>query len=316
MIRLLWFFCRIPTILLLFFAVLVVPSCAPKRADLAQISSHSPSERILSVPFYAQGKHECGPAALAMVLGWNDVDVSPAKLRKELFTPGRQGTFQADLKAASRNRGFLAYEIYGIQELIQEVSAGHPVLVLQNLGLSWLPSWHYAVVVGYDLDKDQIILHSGDREELERGLSNFTRTWGRSEYWGLLVLAPGAMPETAKRKRYLQAVLGLEQAEQWESASRGYDAALSRWPKSLTAAMGKGNSLYRLGDLEGAKEAFRRALRKNPEKPQPYNNLAHVLLELEEMEKALRAAERAVQLSDSDQDTFKRTLRNIESKMH
>ena len=25
------------------------------------------------------------------------------------------------------------------------------LLVLQNLGLSWLPRWHYAVVVGYDL---------------------------------------------------------------------------------------------------------------------------------------------------------------------
>src|SRR3569623_3150374 len=45
--------------------------------------------------------------------------------------------------------------------LLREVGAGHPVQVLQNRGLSWAPRWHYAVVVGYDLARDEVVLRSG-----------------------------------------------------------------------------------------------------------------------------------------------------------
>jgi hypothetical protein len=51
---------------------------------------------------------------------------------------------------AARRHGRLAYLITGPDSMFEEVAAGHPVIVLQNLGLSWYPVWHYAVVVGYD----------------------------------------------------------------------------------------------------------------------------------------------------------------------
>jgi hypothetical protein len=47
----------------------------------------------------------------------------------------------------------------GCQQLCEEVAAGHPVIVLQNIGLSWYLVWHYAVVVGYDLHEGTVIFH-------------------------------------------------------------------------------------------------------------------------------------------------------------
>ncbi len=63
---------------------------------------------------------------------------------------------------AARRHGRVAYVISSPEELLVEVAAGNPVIVLQNLGLSWVPVWHYAVVIGYDGDADMVTLHSGE----------------------------------------------------------------------------------------------------------------------------------------------------------
>ena len=55
--------------------------------------------------------------------------------------------------AAARSRIRGAFLKGGIHSVLPEIAAGNPVLVLQNAGWSWLPVWHYAVVIGYDLPK-------------------------------------------------------------------------------------------------------------------------------------------------------------------
>jgi tetratricopeptide (TPR) repeat protein len=249
-----------------------------------------------------------------MVLGWNGLEATPQGLKKELYTPGRQGTLQPALKAAARRRGRLAYEISGLGALLREVAAGHPVIVLQNLGLDWFPKWHYAVAVGFDLGSREVFLHSGKREGLSRGFGVFQNTWERSGCWGLLVLDPGTLPATAERGAFLQAVLGLEQAGKYRAAARGYAAAMSRWPQSLTAAMGRGNCLYRLGELRAAEEAFRHAAEAHPEAPEPLNNLAQILMETGRNRQALEAARAAVELGGRHKAVFERTLREIRSR--
>src|SRR2546422_3737218 len=44
--------------------------------------------------------------------------------------------------------GQLAVPVTTLSDLLAEVAAGHPVLVFQNLGLHWIPRWHFAVAVG------------------------------------------------------------------------------------------------------------------------------------------------------------------------
>ena len=114
---------------------------------------HVPAQTLIkSVPFFAQAKHQCGPAALAMVLQWSGVDVTPKQLVSFVYLPVKRGSLQWGLISAARRHGRLAYVFTGMADLIQEVAAGNPVVVLQNLGLRWLPKWHYAVVVGYNTD--------------------------------------------------------------------------------------------------------------------------------------------------------------------
>lgn len=267
-----------------------------------------------NVPFYPQTAYQCGPAALAMALEWSGVRANPAVLAPQVYSPARKGSLQVSLISATRRQDRIAYVITGMRALLTEVAAGHPVIVLQNLGLSWYTVWHYAVVIGYDLPRGIIILHTGTTERAYMGLGVFERTWARGGDWGLLVLPPGQVPATAEKIRYLRAVLGLERAGQWRAALTGYETALAHWPDSRTALMGIGNSRYALGDLAGAHAAFRAATLAHPHAAAAYNNLAQVLADQGHYRRALVAARRAVALGGPLLPVYQKTLKEIEAR--
>ncbi len=75
------------TSLVLFLTLAV--SCAHLSPELYSLSVSEVPRRveIPSVPFYPQQDHQCGPAAMAMVLQWSKADVSPQDLAPEVFTP-------------------------------------------------------------------------------------------------------------------------------------------------------------------------------------------------------------------------------------
>lgn len=264
------------------------------------------------VPFHAQRTRECGPAALAMVLGWSGLAADPDELAGQVYTPGRAGSLQVDLIGAARRRGRLAYPLRGARELLAEVAAGHPVLVLQKLGVPGYPAWHYAVVVGYDLEAGSVTLHSGRDAGRVTSASGFERSWQRAGQWGLVVLAPGRLPASAVEDRYLEAAAPLERAAQWGAAEAAYRAALDRWPQSLGGWLGLGNALYARGDLAGAEEALRAATRHHPDSAPALNNLAHVLAERGRRPEALAAIERALTLAGPDRAVYERTRAEIE----
>ena len=266
---------------------------------------------VVDVPFFAQEELQCGPAALAMVLNWSGVALQPSDLSKEVYTPGLKGSLQSSLIGSARRHGRVAYPITGIESLIAEISAGHPVVVLVNLGFSWYPRWHYAVVIGYDQGKEEIILHSGLIANEILSSWTFKNIWRRGEYWGLLVLPPDRLPEVAEEEEWLTAVAGLENAGQWPASAIGYATALKRWEESFVAWMGLGNSLYNLHDLDSAAEAFYQATLVQPENGMPFNNWAHVLAEQGKRQEALTAAQRAVDLGGPLHDTFVQTLEEI-----
>lgn len=305
--------------LFLLLSLVLTGNCAHVGHEQRASSRSDLPERAMvsSVPFYPQEAYHCGPTALAMLLGWSHSDFTLEELVSEVYIPEKRGSLQPSLLSAARRRNRLAYPIQGMNALLQELAAGHPVVVLQNLGLDWLPRWHYAVAIGYDLRKGTITLHSGDIAAREIKWSLFMRTWGRSDYWGLVVLPPNDLPASADERSYLQAVLGLEQAGQWEGASRAYAAALQRWPYSLGAIIGLGNSQYAMGDLIGAEQAFRKATKTHPQSGEAFNNLAHVLADLDRCAEALEMARRAIALGGPRKSIYQQTVREIEnSKFH
>jgi tetratricopeptide (TPR) repeat protein len=292
-------------------AAIFVSGCAGHSIK-PETGSLAPRFVIEGVTFYPQKAYQCGPAAIAMALSWAGLPLRPEDLVEEVYTPARKGSLQPDMLAAARRHGRIAYEISGMKALLAEIAAGHPVIVLQNLGLSWYPVWHYAVVIGYDAGNETVFLHSGTTADRSMSAGVFYNTWKRSNFWGLLVLRPTQLPATANEIRFVEAVDGLEKARQWQAAVAGYLTALSRWPQSLPAAMGLGNSFYALGDLASAEAAFADAARRHPDSGAAFNNLAQVLFEQGALDTALDAARTAVALGGPLKSTFQQTLKEIQ----
>jgi len=132
------------------------------------------------------------------------------------------------------------------------------------------------VVVGYDAAQEHVILRSGTTSRKVMPFGVFEKTWARSNYWGIIILQPTKLPALAKEKTYLSAVLGLEKAHPFQAAVSGYRTALTRWPQSLAARMGMGNSYYALGDFMNAEHAFKEIIRLHPRAGEAYNNLAQI----------------------------------------
>jgi hypothetical protein len=288
--------------------------CAGLRpADRSESHPEIPIRHELTqVVFFPQQDHQCGPAALAMALQWTGVNVTPSDLSPQVYTPSLQGSLQSALLGAARRHGRVAYAIGSMEDLLNQVAADHPVLILQNLGLSWYPVWHYALVVGYDLMARTIVLRSGSTGRREISFQLFHRTWARSQNWAIIILNPTQLPEKPDEARYLDAVLGLENAGRYGEAIASYQTAVTRWPENFPASMGIGNSFYAQGELNQAADAFRQTVRLHPQQGAAYNNLAHVLSELGRWQEALWAARMAVSLGGPMQSTYLRTLQQIE----
>lgn len=271
-----------------------------------------PRVEIETIPFYSQKAYQCGPAALAMVLNWSGLPISPEDLTAEVFTPQRKGSLQSAMVSAVRRNGRIAYVFTELSDLFVEVAAGHPVIILQNLGLSWYSVWHYAVVVGYDLSEKYVILRSGNIRRKLMSFQIFEKTWARGNYWGLLILQSNQLPATVKEDLFLNALLGLEEARQFRFAIDGYHTALTQWPKNLTAHIGIGNCYYALGELENAEEALRKAIRLHPKSGPVFNNLAQIFFEQGRKQDALAAAKKAVSLGGPMSSVYQKTLEEIE----
>lgn len=272
-----------------------------------------------ATPFYPQAAHQCGPAALATALGASDVKVTPDVLAPQVYLPAREGSLQAELIAATRRYDRLPVVVGPhLADLLAELRGGHPVLVLQNLGTRSFPFWHYAVVVGYLPERDQVILRSGTewREVLAAG--RFLETWELAGSWGLVVLAPGELPAANDPQPYLEAVAGLESTGRLRAAEMAYAAATKRWPDDPTAWLGLGNAAYREGRLEGAGTSYLEAIRADPGYAAAYNNLAEVVAALGCFDAALSTLARGLTLPGATArrlgDTLDETRREILSR--
>ncbi len=271
---------------------------------------------LTEVPFFAQDAFQCGPASLAMSLSAVGISATPEMLKPEIYLPDQHGSLQVEMLAATRRHGAIAYQLApSLNDLLREIAAGTPVVVLQNLAFSWYPVWHYAVVIGYDLGRAEIILRSGIEQRQILPISTFEYTWARSEYWAMVTLPPNKIPETAEEESYISAISALEKIGDTGNVQIAYTAALNRWPKNLTAQIGLGNIAYRLHDLDQAEQAFRSATIDHPDSVAALNNLAHVLSDLSRYEEALKAVHQAVSLGGALAPIAKETLVEIESRM-
>lgn len=282
-----------------FFLAVALGGCAmlvPQTEALRQAWPAGLPDRIElgDVPFFPQQDYQCGPAALATVLANSGIKVAPDDLVKQVYLPARHGSLQIEMLAAARRYGRVSYQIApSFEDLLREVAAGNPVIVLQDYGVWPISIWHYAVVAGYDTQKGELLLRSGEKPRLSIPFAVFEYTWKESEYWAMVIVPPERIPVTAKEADYLAAVAALEHAGNPGAARQAYAAFLGRWPDNLTAALGLANSLYALGELRQAELALRRAAAKHPESVAVLNNLAQTLSDQGRNDEAMDLIEKA-----------------------
>ena len=241
------------------------PEGVPRALELAQ------------VPFFPDDQYQCGPAALAAAMRHAGAQASRDGLVQDVWLPARRGSLQLEMLAAPRRHGLVSYRLEpSYADLLRELAAGHPVVVLQDVGLL-LPRWHYAVVNGFDYGSGTMLLRSGRDFRQEMPFSYFERTWQAGRHWAMVVTPPDRIAATATESRWLDALLGLARAGEVEAAIRGYRAALARWPDSLPAAVGLANQLHASGALDEAASVLHVALQRHPQSTILLNNLAQTL---------------------------------------
>lgn len=302
-------------LLALLLAALLAGGCATQTpALLSQPPTGLPSRiELVDTPFFPDDSHFCGPAALATSLSAAGLPTRPETLVDHVFLPGRAGSLQVEMLAGARRSGAVATLVPPtLEALFRELAAGHPVVVLQNLGLSWAPSWHYAVAVGYDLEAGEILLRSGPMKRQALALRTFEHTWRRGENWAFVTLPPGRLAATASEAEATAALVAFERSAPPAAAATAYRGGLQRWPQSYALLMGLGNALYASGDRSGAEAAFARAAETHGHAA-AHNNRARVLLELGQPAAARQAVERGLANAGPLRATLLDTLRAIDA---
>ncbi len=288
----------------------------PQTAALVEQAATSglPVDRALrteltAVPFFAptdaaQARH-CGPLALASALAAIGRPADPAQLAAATYLPARGGSLATEMLAAGRRFG--AYTLRGPQTLsglFDELDAGRPVVVLMNLGLGgpqawygrWLARWHYAVLIGHDRTRREVILHSGDERAQRLPWETFEHTWARADHWSALLLRPGELPLSADAARLEQAALDFDRVAVPADALAVWLRLAGTEPLRPVVALGVSNRLVEAGRLDEAAHLLQRALLTSPGAAIA-NNLAHVQARRGRSAEARSALARAVELA-------------------
>lgn len=257
---------------------LLLAGCA---TQVPLLDSTARAVELADTPFHPQRDFQCGPAALATVLGSSGVEVAPDTLTPLVYLPERRGSLQIEMQAAPRRFERLSYRIGAeLEDITAELEAGRPVLVLHNYGLPFWPRWHYAVVIGFDPARQQVVLRSGTNRRQVLSARNFMRAWDNADRWAMVLLRPGELPARPDRATYLESATAFERSATPASAIGAYDAALQRWPDDPVPHVGRGTARYRAGALRDAAADYRRALALDPSLVIARNNLAMTLLDL------------------------------------
>jgi hypothetical protein len=261
------------------------PAGVPEQIDLG------------AVPFFPQEDYQCGPAALATTLVESGVKVTPQDLVAQVYVPERQGSLQVEMLATPRRYGIVSYQLAPrLDDLLREVAAGNPVIVLQNNGFGFFPVWHYAVVTGYDYPKGELYLRSGEKPRLSIPFTVLEYTWKKSNYWAMVTLPPDRIPVTATESGYLGAIVAMDRVADDGAVIIAYATFLRRWPDNSTASIGLANRYYLRGTLKEAEDVLRRAAERHPDSVVVLNNLAQTLSDEGRNREALALVERAAGL--------------------
>ncbi len=289
---------RIAGVFVMVLGLLMLAGCATSPALTPATRQALPSMALNeTVPFHGQREFQCGPAALAMALEANGRDVGVDELIPQVFLPGRDGSVQPEMLATVRRHGLIPYRLEGsFTALLDELAAGHPVVVMQNLSLPAWPQWHYAVAIGYDLPAEELVLHTGMTPQRTVDFGRFDATCARSDRWAFVALPPGELPAGDNIDAATRAIADFETLRGSEEALPAWQALAERHPDAATVQFALGNARHASGDARGALDAFRAAVVADPELAPAWLNLGIIAADQGRLDVARDALSRATAL--------------------
>lgn len=158
---------------------------------------------IGGVPFIKQGEdNTCGQAVMSMALQFWGQDISYQQVVNE-SNAINVGTSYTTMQNYLREKGLQAQSYYqsNLEQLIAEVDAGRPAIVLLEFDALFFT--HYVLVVGYNPQRNTIIIHeSQSAPYVELDVEEFLELWeapslvdlpvfGGKEYQRLLITVQG-----------------------------------------------------------------------------------------------------------------------------
>jgi tetratricopeptide (TPR) repeat protein len=218
-----------------------------------------------------------------------------------VYIPGRRGSLQVEMLAAARSHGRLAYVLApDFGDLRAELAAGNPVLVLQDLGALGIRRWHFAVVIGFDPDRDILILRSGTERRRIETRDRFLRSWQAGQNWAAVITPPDQPPATATGGDFIRTLTATERYLSPQRVAAAHAAALARWPADPLVLLASGNQAYAAGLPDQAIIHYRALLAIDPGHAAGRNNLASALLDAGCPQAAMAEAEQALALLDAN----------------
>jgi ABC-type bacteriocin/lantibiotic exporter with double-glycine peptidase domain len=168
------------------FLCLAISACAGPTLSGLDTSRTPPRHLIEGVPFFKQAAHQCGPAAMASVLNYRGIKVSPEEIIGAIYSRGAAGTLDFDMVLYAGKQGRKVEKYQGaLENLRKNVDSNNPLIVLVDYGFLSYRRNHFMVVLGYD--ESHIYVNSGLEPIAAISNDEFIRTWKKTNFWTLLI---------------------------------------------------------------------------------------------------------------------------------
>lgn len=190
----------------------------PERVELAD------------VPFFQLSDAGGGPSALAALLNHFGVVTSPGLVDERIQQLAKDKPPQDGLETVVRSYDLLVYPLAeNLDALLQQVSAGHPVLVMQDRLFAG-PGSQFAVVVGYDQRERTLVMRSGNTRRWHTSFARFDDAWSGAGRWAVVISPTSQLPAQPEQQVWLQAVRDLQQQGRTAAVQRALRTARQVWP--------------------------------------------------------------------------------------
>ena len=171
--------------------------CAPRTRFDPSTGREDGGLRLLDVRHVAQSAEaSCGPAALAMVLGYWGVEADAAAMTREVASGAKLEVTAGELRELARTRGLESRLVsMSVGGLLRSVGLGRPVIVARMVE----GGGHFEVLVGYHEARRYLVIDDPAGGLYRVGLEDFMRAWSAPGVGRLAVIVAPVEKRAAGR---------------------------------------------------------------------------------------------------------------------